>query len=190
MTQKRRDLSAEERGDAERLRQLWEAKSSSLKLTQLQASREFGFANQSAISQYLNARIPLNLETTAKFARLLKVSIEEISPRYAKALAPESLCDCPALASLPAGKVVEADKESRLIIGDCRWYVVNEGAKRLTEGVFIISTGEQEKKMVRVEAGNGMFKVHGVAAKPVIIPPEAADLITVHSQVMYKIIKV
>lgn len=43
-----------------------------------------GFSSQAAVSQYLNARLPLNMSAVAKFAKVLKTKVEDISPRYAK----------------------------------------------------------------------------------------------------------
>lgn len=190
MKTKRRHLSAEEEADAQRLRDLWTKKSSSLRLTQLKASKEFGYANQSAVSQYLNARIPLNLETAAKFAKILHVGIDEISPRFAKALLPASVSDCPLIAAIPTGRVLEADKAIVAVIGECKWVVADEHVKQLSEGVFVISSGDQQRKVVRIEKVDDSLRVHGIAAKPVTIPMEAAALITVHAQILYKISRV
>lgn len=190
MNKKRRPLSEAEREDAERLRKVWKEKSSSLNLTQLKASQQFGFANQSAISQYLNARIPLNIETAAKFAKVLHVGLDEISPRFAQALTPAPLADCPIIAAVPNGRVIEPSKRVTETIGECRWCVVDDGVKKLSEGVFMVTDGEQEMKVIRVEKVPGGFMVHGLAAKPVHLPVEASSLVTVHSQILYKITKV
>lgn len=83
---KRRRLTAQEVEDQEKLRDLWESKRDDLRLTQREAAAQFGYKNQAAVSQYLNGKIPLNLETVIKFANLLKVRIEEISPRFANSI--------------------------------------------------------------------------------------------------------
>jgi len=85
-TTKRRRLTPLEMQDQQKLRDLWETKREDLHLTQREAAEQFGYNNQAAISQYLNGKIPLNLETVLKFATLLKVSVEEISPRFADSL--------------------------------------------------------------------------------------------------------
>lgn len=75
-------LSPEQQGDVQRLKKLWDAKRQELGLTQANVAERFGIKNQTAISQYLNGRIPLNMEATAKFAKVLQVAIHEISPRH------------------------------------------------------------------------------------------------------------
>ena len=78
--QARRVLTEEEWQDTNRLKKIWEAKAKPLGLTQAKASKEFGFANQSAVSQYLNGHIPLNMKMAAKFAKLLEVDPMLICP--------------------------------------------------------------------------------------------------------------
>lgn len=80
----RRDLSKPELEDSARLRKIWDSKKDSLSLSQQDVANAFGIANQTAISQYLNGKIPLNLEAAIKFAKVLEVSIREISPRHAQ----------------------------------------------------------------------------------------------------------
>ena len=77
---KRRPLTKEESQDTERLKKIWEAKAKPLGLTQAKISKDFGFANQSAVSQYLNGRIPLNMKIAAKFAKALEVDPRLICP--------------------------------------------------------------------------------------------------------------
>jgi transcriptional regulator with XRE-family HTH domain len=80
----RRPLVPEEVDDARRLRKIWNEKKDELHLSQTKAANEMGFSSQAAVSQYLNARLPLNMEAVAKFAQILRTRVEEISPRYAK----------------------------------------------------------------------------------------------------------
>jgi len=80
---KRRAFTTAELKETERLREIWDRKSAALGLTQADASKRFGFANQSAVSQYLNGRIPLNIETALKFAHYLEVPVSAISDRAA-----------------------------------------------------------------------------------------------------------
>jgi len=86
----RRDLTAEERAERERLRELWDAKKDELHLTQVKAAKALGFSNQTAISQYLNGRIPLNFEAVVKFCKLLKVDVADVSDRFSKMIPSES----------------------------------------------------------------------------------------------------
>jgi DNA-binding XRE family transcriptional regulator len=80
----RRDLTQSELEDTTRLRKIWDEKKDSLSLSQQDVADAFGIANQTAISQYLNGKIPLNLEAAIKFAKILEVSIKQISPRHAQ----------------------------------------------------------------------------------------------------------
>ena len=84
----RRELTSDETKDQSKLKRIWDSKHTDLHLTQAQLAKDFGFKNQAAISQYLNGRIPLNMETVAKFAKALQVKVDEISPRFAEALPP------------------------------------------------------------------------------------------------------
>jgi hypothetical protein len=79
----RRPLTQEEIDDAKRLKILWNSKREDLMLSQVKAAEEMGFSSQAAISQYLNAKLPLNMQAVAKFAQMLRAKVEDISPRYA-----------------------------------------------------------------------------------------------------------
>jgi transcriptional regulator with XRE-family HTH domain len=79
-----RDLTQEEIDDAKRLRKLWGERKEEMHLSQVKAARELGYSSQSAVSQYINGKVPINFETAAKFAKLLKADIQDISPRFGK----------------------------------------------------------------------------------------------------------
>lgn len=79
-----RDLTQDEIDDAKRLRKLWSEKKEELHLSQVKAARELGYSSQSAVSQYINGKVPINFETAAKFAKLLKADIQQIAPRFGK----------------------------------------------------------------------------------------------------------
>lgn len=86
---KRRELTGEEKREAELLRDTWTAyKLRNPGVTQEWLARESGLGSQSAIGQYLRAVIPLNLPALLSFCRVLKVDPESISPRLAKMMAP------------------------------------------------------------------------------------------------------
>lgn len=67
--------------DAARLKRLWNEKKPG---TQAAFGADFEIGNQAAVWQYLNARIPLNLDAAQKFAKGLKVDVAEFSPTLAK----------------------------------------------------------------------------------------------------------
>jgi len=88
---KRRPLTPEERADAERLDaayRRWKAaeKAAGRPATQEHLADLCGWSGQSAVSQYVRARIPINLEALAKLSRAMGVSPSEISPRLAARL--------------------------------------------------------------------------------------------------------
>lgn len=80
---KRKSLSEEDVRAAHRLKEIWNSRKSELGLTQDRAAEILGFSTQGAVSHYLNAQTPLNLEAVLKFAGLLKVAPERIRPELA-----------------------------------------------------------------------------------------------------------
>ena len=90
----RRELSESELQDAIRLKEIWnrrkiELKTAGVKLTQEYASEELGFGTQGAVSQYLNANIPLNISVILKFAKLLDCEASDIRPQLKTLIATE-----------------------------------------------------------------------------------------------------
>lgn len=92
MTKKpRRDLTAEETDDAKRLAEVFKQKkrernAQGIKMTQETLAHACGWGGQSAISQYTNGRIPLNLEALVKLSSALEVDPEAISPSLSRKL--------------------------------------------------------------------------------------------------------
>lgn len=80
----RRPLTTDEVQAAEKLRALWDRRAKGLNLTQEKAAHALGFKNQSAVSQYLNGRVPLSAKALAGLAQLLEVAPEEISKPLAE----------------------------------------------------------------------------------------------------------
>lgn len=78
-----RELTLEELSDAKRLRQIWMDRKDELHLSQVKAARELGYNSQGAVSQFINGKVGLNFQAAAKFAKLLRVSVGDISPRFA-----------------------------------------------------------------------------------------------------------
>jgi len=76
---KRKPLEPWQKEDAMRLKALWEDFSRRTKLKQEDVLEHFGFT-QGAFSQYINGRLPLNLETLLNFAHLMKCRVSEVSP--------------------------------------------------------------------------------------------------------------
>jgi hypothetical protein len=78
-----RSLTKQELEDAKRLREIWKVKKDELHLSQVRAAKELGYNSQGAVSQFLNGKVGLNFQAVAKFAKLLRVSVGDISPRFA-----------------------------------------------------------------------------------------------------------
>lgn len=79
-----RPVTNEELEDAKRLRIIWNQKKDELNLSQVKAAKELGYNSQGAVSQYINGKVGLNLQAAAKFAKLLRVNVVDISPRLGK----------------------------------------------------------------------------------------------------------
>lgn len=91
---KKRDkktLTAEEASECGALKRIFEkAQESRPELTQDALSEAMNYKTQGAVSHYLNGSHPLNLKVAAKFARELRCSVEEFSPRLAALLPSQS----------------------------------------------------------------------------------------------------
>ncbi|MDO0945938.1 XRE family transcriptional regulator [Chromohalobacter israelensis] len=82
------------KAEASRLKAMYnqrkaEAKQAGKTLSQEAVAEMCGWAGQSAVSQYMNARMSLNIEALLKLARALDFELEEVSPRLAKEFMPE-----------------------------------------------------------------------------------------------------
>lgn len=79
---KRRELTAEERGEAERLRAAWESyRAAHDGATQTWLAAEAGLGTQGAVSQYLRGVIPLNLQALLAICKVIEADPRAISPR-------------------------------------------------------------------------------------------------------------
>lgn len=81
---RKKTLDVAETDAAQRLRDIWDKKKVTLRLTQEKAADALGFSTQATVSQYLRGSIPLNTDATLKFAALLGVKPEEIRPDLAE----------------------------------------------------------------------------------------------------------
>lgn len=90
-TVQKRELTAEERADAARLKAAWAAYKESRaqhgeSLSQEWLGAETGLGKQSLIGQYLRGAIPLNLNALLAFCRVIGARPTDISPRLSTAL--------------------------------------------------------------------------------------------------------
>ncbi len=105
----RRELTSEEQAECARLKAVFEkrqkeAKDQGSRLTQESLGNAIGWrSGQSAVNQYLNGKVPLNLEALLKFATELRFAPEEVSPRLAAEIAGVTMT----AEKRPAGTVVE-----------------------------------------------------------------------------------
>ncbi|MFW9268001.1 S24 family peptidase [Pseudomonas sp. NR3] len=73
--------------DSDRLKEIFQRKRSSLKLTQEKIAAELGDGvTQGAVSHFMNRRTALSLKAAVVFARMLQVPVSEFSPELAKQL--------------------------------------------------------------------------------------------------------
>jgi transcriptional regulator with XRE-family HTH domain len=138
----RRALTPEEREDAKRLKQIWNERKENLLLSQVKAADKMGFASQAAISQYLNAKLPLNMETVAKFAQVLHANVKDISPRYAE------MVGTPAPSSLNGYTAPQTGSIGGVPTEGCLdWFAFSKG--------FLEAVGSESIKLFRVENHKG-----------------------------------
>lgn len=79
---KRRELTAEEQGEAERLKAAWESyRAAHDGATQTWLAAEAGLGTQGAVSQYLRGVIPLNLQALLAICKVIEADARVISPR-------------------------------------------------------------------------------------------------------------
>jgi transcriptional regulator with XRE-family HTH domain len=75
-----RKITAEQKEDAARLMRIYLEHKAKYGLTQDQLADELGFAVQSAVNQYLNGKIALNMEAAVKFAERFNCRVSDFSP--------------------------------------------------------------------------------------------------------------
>ncbi|WP_312669700.1 LexA family transcriptional regulator [Stutzerimonas nitrititolerans] len=105
----RRELTSGEQAECARLKAIFEkrqkeAKDQGVRITQESLGNSIGWkSGQSAVNQYLNGKVPLNLEALLKFAAELRFAPEEVSPRLAAEIAGLTMT----AEKRPVGTVVE-----------------------------------------------------------------------------------
>ena len=182
----RRELTAEELADTQRLKRLWKNNAPKLGLTQAVASKEFGFANQSAISQYLNGRIPLNMQTASKFASLLKVPLGAISPAHASHASSSSPLLNDMKKAFKTGdncELIAVSKSMQPIVGNSDYLIVDRSQKKPSKGVFLVGIGA-DSKTLRLTPHKGSYRVTGlVPDTEVTLPSQALDAMNIIGKV-------
>jgi transcriptional regulator with XRE-family HTH domain len=184
----RRPLTPEEKEDALRLRKLYDRKASEIGTSQAQIAAEFGFANPSAVSQYLCGRIPLNLGAATKFANFFDVPLKEISPRHAEAIGSQGATPSilETLGVTPDAEVFSATDQARSVLGDFDFLVVDKTKTTLGVGTYIVGGGGADARVITVKVENGMFLINGLSenGSETQLPPAAAPLINIDGRVL------
>ena len=182
----RRELTSDELADTKRLQKLWKANAPQLGITQAKASQMFGFANQSAISQYLNGRIPLNMETTTRFASLLKVPLSDISPSHASRTTSTSpLMDAmkKAFKTSENCDLIAVTSSMQDIVGNSDYLLVDKSQKQPCKGVFLVGIGD-DTKTLRLTPHKASYRVTGlVPGSEVTLPKEALEAMNIIGKV-------
>ena len=182
----RRDLTQDELADTQRLKEVWQNNAGKLGLTQAKASQAFGFANQSAISQYLNGRIPLNMQTATRFANLLKVPLGTISPNYASNAAAGSPLASSMKKAFKTGdncELIPVSNCMQPIVGNSDYLLVDRSQKKPCKGVFLVGIGA-DTKTLRLTPHKGSYRVAGlVPGSEVTLPKEALEAMNISGKV-------
>ena len=79
-------LTSEQKADAARLKGIYVTKKNALGWTQESLAQACGWESQGTVSQYLNGKIPLNLDAALKFAHHLQCLVSDFSPKLADTL--------------------------------------------------------------------------------------------------------
>lgn len=105
---RRGKVTEENREESRKLKAIWEREKARLLLdghgTQEAFGQEFGIGNQAAVGFFLNGKSALSPKAAAAFARGLRCSVSDFSPRLAKVLA------------VPADRDGIADRQSRELL--------------------------------------------------------------------------
>jgi transcriptional regulator with XRE-family HTH domain len=183
----RRALTQDELEDAARLRKLYDRKAGEMGTSQAQIAEEFGFANPSAVSQYLCGRIPLNLNAATKFANFFNVPLKTISPRHAETVGiPTDQGSILAeLGVTPDCEAIPATDQARKLLGNFDHLVVDRTLKSLSAGTFLVGGGDDARVIiVSMEGDTFCVKGLGDEGSEVRLPPAAAPLINVDGRVV------
>jgi len=185
----RRKLSDIEKADTARLQAVWNEKGKALHLTQVAASKIFGFKNQSAVSQYLNGRIPVNMAIAAKFADLLSVPLSAISPRFSTASS-----DSPMLRRLldsvggsDGCQLLEADAQALAILESNGpvMFIVDPDLREVSGGIFTACV-QGTHRLLNFVPHKDAYHVLGLSddGGHAVVSKNAASLISVSGRVI------
>ena len=189
----RRELTAEELADTQRLQSIWKTNAPTLGLTQAKASKYFGFANQSAISQYLNGYIPLNMRTAARFAALLNVPITDISPKFAT----KTVNSYPLIGAMKDAfkcgdhcELVAVRGDMKKIVGNSDFIYVDKDQTKPCKGIFLVGVGN-DINLLRLVPHKASYRVTGLVPDEVVtLPIQALSAMNIIGKVcglMYRV---
>lgn len=159
----------------ELLLSMWMRKKAELKLSQKDVAKMFGVKNQTAISQYLNGRIPLNLDAAVKFSKILQCNLSEIAPSsaaYLRQALPETL-DKAVAGFIPVDRALtyitcKDDAVAPLITaGDL--VAIDTGTTAITTGIYAIKGEGDEVNLRDVTVARDQIILSGNHIKESII---------------------
>ena len=131
--------------DAQRLRQLFDARLETVAegklISQMEFGAKYGIGSQGMVWQYLNAHRPLNIKAAVAFARGLGVSVTEFSPTLAQQIGEAS----GVAQDMPKIGLVVQNSEQHL-----QW--VTEEEMRLLDKFRACAPGERAHAMVFVDS--------------------------------------
>lgn len=84
---KKNQPTSKDKDLASKLKAIYESKKRAERVTQKEAAKELGMS-QSAVSQYLNGDIPLNLEAGLKFCAFLEIEPAKLNSEWGKLIEP------------------------------------------------------------------------------------------------------
>ena len=169
----RRELTEEELADTQRLQSIWKTNAPALGLTQAKASKDFGFANQSAISQYLNGYIPLNMRTAARFAALLNVPITDISPKFAT----KTVNSYPLIGAMKDAfktgdhcELVAVRGDMKKLVGNSDFILVDKEQTKPCRGIFLVGVGD-DTNLLQITPHKASYRVTGLVPDVAVTLP-------------------
>lgn len=154
MSKQRRELSAEEKAECARLKAVFEsrkaeARAAGRKLTQADVGDACGWqSGQSAVNQYMNSKVPLNIDALLKLAAVLGFEPAEVSPRLAGDIARIAQA---VESNVEPGPEITSPYRAVKIVGTAQmgaegyWYALDEG-----DGVVDVPSSDPDAYALRL----------------------------------------
>ncbi len=150
-TARRRNLTAEEKAECARLKAVYElrkteSKADGRKLSQADVGHECGWqSGQSAVNQYLNGKVALNVDALLKLAAVLRFEPEDVSPRLASEIRQISL------AAEKVRRVKDEEDEEDFVLDGQGRYTPNLTKAKAAHALMHHATPRTKKLLERIE---------------------------------------